>query len=117
MSNNDNTEWTLVSNKKKKKQNKSNKKNSSNVWSLPSYLKKMRPIKKEDYTLTEKEEQMISEFNFFCHCCFSDKIEKIIKRPFMSCGICYCCAGDDPFFDDENLCIFVSEDLKQTIYL
>ena len=36
MINNDNTEWTLVSNNKKKKQNKfnkSNKKNSSNVWS------------------------------------------------------------------------------------
>jgi hypothetical protein len=41
-----------------------------------------------------------STFIIHCECCSSHIISDIIKRPFFDCGTCYCCAGDNPYFDD-----------------
>lgn len=97
--------------------NKKKKEKTSNIWYKPSHLKNMRPINKHDYTLTEEENEILKQRGYngrCCCCCDSTRVEKIIKRPFSSCGVCYCCVGDDPFFDDKDLCIFVSEDLKNS---
>lgn len=33
------------------------------------------------------------------------EISDIIKRPFFNCDMCYCCVGDNPYFDNP---VFVS---------
>lgn len=70
----------------------------------------LRPICKSDYTLTENEEILVQNANVFCNCCQPHLVEEIIKRSFTSCGTCYCCAGDNPSFDNPDLCIFVNVD-------
>jgi hypothetical protein len=80
---------------------------------------KFRPINKRDYTLSEKEEKSIVKagvLDMCCVCCsIGSQIKKIIKRPFTSCHTCYCCVGDNPQFDDRNLCIYVNPELNESI--
>ena len=140
MENNNNSEWTLVQYKNKKNNNKSKKKlkkdntnnkfinknisNKNNILNYNDYIKlirqrysddSLRPIEKKDYTLSKYEEQIVSNYQseFCCYCCSSSCIENIIKRPFTSCGVCYCCVGDDPSFDMPELCIFVNDKLNK----
>lgn len=90
------------------------KNTTKNTWKPPSFLKNMRPIKKSDYTLTDKEYQLLTK-NGFTHidCCLMyDEIEKNINRPFCACQVCYDCVGDNKYYDNKNLCIFVTNDLK-----
>lgn len=78
------------------------------------YSMKLRPIRKTDYTLTKNKEIMLKDtYIHCCYCCESELIQEIIKRPFTECGFCYCCVGDDPNFDNPDLCIFVNYDLTK----
>jgi hypothetical protein len=81
---------------------------------IPSHF---RPINKRDYTLTKQEEERVYKsraLDMCCTCCSSTAISKIIKRPFTNCHTCYCCVGDDPYFDNRNLCIYVSPKLNES---
>lgn len=81
---------------------------------IPSHF---RPINKRDYTLTNQEEERVYKsraLDMCCTCCSSTAISKIIKRPFTNCHTCYCCVGDDPYFDNRNLCIYVSPKLDES---
>ena len=82
---------------------------------IPSHF---RPINKRDYTLTNQEEERVYKsraLDMCCTCCSSSTaISKIIKRPFTNCHRCYCCVGDDPYFDNRNLCIYVSPKLDES---
>lgn len=102
----DNT-WILVQRKKTK-----NNKKISGIYS-----ENLRPIEEKDYTLSEKETKIVlnSKIETCCFCCGSDVIQNVIKRPFTSCGICYCCVGDDPAFDMPDLCIFVNDSLDRKV--
>jgi hypothetical protein len=118
-------------NKNKSNNNQSNNKQSNNkqsndVFNSEDYIKLirqkysddcLRPIKKKDYTLSDEEEIIISKYQseLCCYCCSSSYIENIIKRPFTSCGVCYCCVGDDPSFDIPELCIFVNDKLDKHV--
>lgn len=91
----------VVKNKKTKKPKKPKK-------IIHSYT---RQVIKSDFTLTDKEKKIIEEEisknpeledKLFCYCCMSGLISDIIRRTFVECGTCYCCAGDDPRFDDEE---------------
>ncbi len=61
-----------------------------------------RLIKNSDFTLTEKETQILKDvgFNCFCICCMSYSISEIIGRRVHPCHKCYCCIGDDPIGDN-----------------
>jgi hypothetical protein len=68
-------------------------------------------ITKKDTTLTSKEQELIKQemladpkLNIFCQCCQSGTISDVIRRSFFSCGKCFCCAGDNPAFDDDEWC-------------
>ena len=78
------------------------------------FFKKKRPIKKSDYKLTDKEYQLLKENDFtdIDSCLMYDEIETIINRTFCECQVCYDCVGDNPYFDNKNLCIFVTDDLN-----
>lgn len=82
---------------------------------IPSHF---RPINKRDYTLTKQEEERVYKsraLDMCCTCCSSSTtISKIIKRPFTNCHRCYCCVGDDPYFDNRNLCIYVNPKLDES---
>ena len=82
------------------------------------YSMNLRPIEERDYTVSDYEGKLVSDFNkeLCCACCGSTIIEEIIGRPFTDCGRCYCCVGDDPSFDSPNLCIFVNESLEKYIF-
>ena len=103
-----------------------NSKQSNIVVNIDDYIKQirlrysddsLRPIEKKDYTLSEQEKKIVSSYQneLCCYCCSSSYIEKIIKRPFTSCGVCYCCVGDDPAFDMSDLCIFVNDKLNSQV--
>ncbi len=51
----------------------------------------------------------------FCYCCDSEEVSRIVKRQFISCGTCYCCVCDDPFYDNPDLCLFVNDKLTKRI--
>ena len=74
----------------------------------------------KDYCLTKREQDLIKnkmdedEKNGCkwwgdCKCCNSGKISEILRRPFYSCGKCYCCAGDDPTMDGPDLRIYIDD--------
>ena len=94
---------------------------NSNSNNVNEYIQKIckeypfvtRPIRKEDYTLTKEEEKLIEKNGGIgcCPCCDSCYVSEIIGRPFTSCQICYCCAGDNSAMDSRDLCIFVNDKL------
>ena len=76
-----------------------------------------RPIRKEDYTLTNEENELLEKsgcLNYY-PCFDSQGVQEIIGRPFTSCKICYCCAGDNPAMDNKDLCIFVNDELTCSV--
>lgn len=76
----------------------------------PKYISKWSGnITKKDTTLTPEEQELIEKemlanpkLNIFCQCCQSGTISDVIRRSFFSCGRCYCCAGDNQAFDDDE---------------
>lgn len=128
-----NNGWTVVTKKTKERAKKDNKKvdnkketkkeqrhkrsherRAANLQTV--YAEGLRPIRKSDFTLTRWEETKIKKEGggIWCPCCQHVQIEHIIKRPFGACHACYCCAGDNPAFEREDLCVFVSDDLRMT---
>ena len=97
----DNVGWTTVGKKKKPNPNRHKPK---------KYVRKYcRELTPQDFTLTEQEKALIQHeqsanpnLKLFCNCCQSYLISDIIRRTFLSCGVCYCCAGDDPAADDPD---------------
>ena len=138
--NDNNEDWILVEKKKKKnnnikktnykqnnnrqnnnKQNNNGQNNNTEKNDYLDYVSKkysmvLRPINEKDYTLTEDEMNLVKgQISLSCVCCWSTFIGDIIKRPFTSCGVCYCCEGDNPEFDSSDLCMFVDESLEHKI--
>lgn len=111
-----NDDWTIVNRKNKK--NKPNK----NIENKPNKFTKIikREPTKRDILLTENEKKLLDQeisqnkLDIFCNCCCTHIISDIICRTIVPCGRCYCCAGDDPSFDDDEwvennvrrICIF-----------
>ena len=71
-----------------------------------------RPIRKEDYTLTDKERKLLKGVD--CLCC-EEGIQELIGRPFTSCKVCFCCAGDNFAMDRRDLCVFVNDELTCSV--
>lgn len=81
---------------------------------LSEYIKKKglngyRPIEEHDYTLTEEEKEKLKNHYMPCTCCCAYEIAQVLKRKFTGCGVCFCCAGDDPTMYENDLCIFIDE--------
>jgi hypothetical protein len=106
----DNEGWITIKKKvkpmSKKKQIKKDRPNKSKCKYIHM---KTRLIVKSDWTLTAEERQLIKleeekrgkKFGIGCFCCDTNIISDVICRTVVSCGTCYCCAGDDPAFDSE----------------
>jgi hypothetical protein len=92
-------EWTTISKTKKPAKNPESKPlKYTGRWT--------GIITKKDITLSEEEKEMVAPLNIFCNCCQTNLISDVIRRSFFSCGTCYCCVGDDPTFDNLELCGF-----------
>lgn len=114
--------WTLVpSRRKPKNNNKKPKNNQPKNKKKPNHQRPKYPkphieppkliapgiierrITKQDTELTDAEWQLLqADTKLGCYCCEEDRVSTILRRPFASCGRCYCCAGDDPSFDDDE---------------
>lgn len=98
----DNEGWTTIVKKKIKNKNPTN-------LPLKFTYKWNDVITKKDTTLTREEQELINrekmihpDLGLFCKCCQPGFISDIICRSFFECGRCYCCAGDDPSYDDDE---------------
>lgn len=101
------TEWENVSYRKPKKAN----------HNLPKkYIRKYwKEITTNDKKLTIDENKMLEEekianpeLNIYCYCCQVSEISDIIRRTLFPCGVCYCCVGDDPTYENKewvNTCV------------
>ena len=96
------SEWIKVTYKKKSNKIQNDKQFKPTITRL---------LVKSDYTLTNDEKEKYGEQlkEILCYCCFPHEVSEIIGRKFYSCHRCYCCVGDDPYYDQEDLCIYITE--------
>lgn len=116
MDNNDEPYSTYISRNQKKRITK----NSKLKKKVPKYLTgERRIIGKYDIQPTEekilKYGEEIKKTKLGCTCCDVDVISKIIGRQLYPCFRCYCCAGDNPTFDQPNICIEIGGGMPANI--